>query len=311
MRHSRRAVFASLIATLLCSIPIAAQAPSEATADARMVVLNVRVTDAESHAVLDVNGDAFSVVEDGVPQKITFFSKEEVPVSYGLVIDNSGSLRSQLDKVIQSGVKIVNSNKVGDETFLIRFISSDKIETVQDVTADKHLLIDGLTDLYVEGGQTAVIDAVYLAADKLSKQKFESLHRRALILVTDGEDRRSFYKQEKLFELLGQSDIQIYVVAFTGELKGKAQQRATELLKRLATDTGGRAFFPQSKADLGRIADEIINDIRTQYLVGYVPVNQKAPTSFHKVEVSIAGDPNKDKRIAITRIGYTAPKVSN
>jgi Ca-activated chloride channel family protein len=266
------------------------------------------VADSESHAVVDVSRDAFSVTEDGAPQKIAFFSKEEVPVKYGLVIDNSGSLRSQLGKVVRSGVKIVESNKPGDEAFLVRFISSDKIEVVQDVTADKRQLVDGLESLYVEGGQTAIIDALYLSTDRLGRLASDNIHRRALILVTDGEDRNSFYTKEQLFDLLGRTDIQIYVIGFSNDLKGKGKSRAVELLSRLATDTGGRVFFPNSLSELDHIATEIVNDIRTQYLIGYVPTDQKADASFHKVEVSIANDANKEKRIAITRLGYSVPK---
>ena len=103
-----------------------ARTQSASAIDARMVILNVRVTDSESHAVIDAKRDDFAVMEDGAPQKITFFSKEQIPVSYGLVIDNSGSLRSQLGKVVQSGIRIVDSNKPGDEAFLVRFISRDR-----------------------------------------------------------------------------------------------------------------------------------------------------------------------------------------
>ena len=98
-------------------------------------------------------------------QPIEFFTKEEVPITYVLVVDTSGSLRSQLKSVIDAAKAIINSNKRGDETFLESFISSDKIETIQDFTADKGLLLDGLDSLYVEGGQTAVIDGVYLAVN--------------------------------------------------------------------------------------------------------------------------------------------------
>lgn len=285
-----------------------AQTQTASPTDAGMVILNVRVTDSESHAVIDASRDDFSVMEDGTPQKITFFSKEQIPVSYGLVIDTSGSLRSQLGKVVQSGIKIVNSNKPEDEAFLVRFISSDKIETVQELTADKRQLEDGLDSLYVEGGQTAILDAVYLSAQKLAKLNFATLRRRALVLVTDGEERNSFYKKEQLFDLLGKADIQIYVIGFTNELKGKTKNRAVELLTRLAVDTGGRAFFPSSPSELAHIADEIINDIRTQYLIGYVPANQNAANAFHKVQVSIANDPNQEKRVAVTRLGYSNPK---
>ncbi len=282
--------------------------PIQAKAQDKMVILNVRVTDAFSKAVVDVPQNSFQITEDGVAQNITFFSKEEIPLSYGLVIDTSGSLGSQLLKVMQVGGRIVNSNKGDDETFLIRFISSDKIETVQDTTSDRRLLITGLNSLYIAGGQTAVIDAVYLSAEKLAKERSAagSLRRKALVLVTDGEDRASYYRVEQLFSLLGSTDIQIYAIGFTGELKGKAKERAANLLARIATETGGRVFFPTSTGELEHIADEIINDIRTQYVIGYVPSSGIASNTFHKIQVSIAENANQDKRIAVTRVGYSA-----
>ncbi|MGH9970380.1 MAG: VWA domain-containing protein [Pyrinomonadaceae bacterium] len=294
------------LASLCLSVYAQSQTSSAPNPEPRMVILNVRVTDTMSHAVIDVNQDAFSVAEDGVVQKIALFSKEVIPLSYGLVIDNSGSLRSQLSEVVRTGARIVNSNQPADETFIVRFISSDKIETVQNFTSDKRLLNDGLASLYVEGGQTALIDAIYISAERLGQLKTEKLRRRALIVITDGEDRASYYKEAQLFELLAKSDIQIYVVGFTNELKGKTKPRAVELLNRLVTDTGGRVFFPQSLGELAHVADEIVNDIRTQYVIGYVPSGNAADNSFHKVQVSIANNQGQEKCVAITRVGYSA-----
>jgi Ca-activated chloride channel family protein len=130
------------------------------------------------------------------------------------------------------------------------------------------------------------------------------LRRFALILISDGDDRRSYYKKEQLFSLLGSADIQIYVIGLKGEMNDKA--KAKDLLNSLATTTGGRAFFPTSKDDLTAIADEIINDLRVQYVIGYVPSDQKE--GFHKLQVSIVDGANQEKRAAITRLGYSAPK---
>jgi Ca-activated chloride channel family protein len=128
-----------------------------------LVTLNVRVIDRNNRPIDNVRQEEFRVFEDGEPQPIEFFTREEVPITYGLAVDTSGSLRSQLQSVIDAAKAIITSNKRGDETFLESFISSDKIETIQDFTSDKGLLLDGLDNLYVEGGQTAVIDGVYLA----------------------------------------------------------------------------------------------------------------------------------------------------
>src|SRR4029078_12821630 len=135
--------------------------------NADLVQLHVRVIDRNNRPIDNVRQNDFHVFEDGVPQPIETFTREEVPISYGLAIDTSGSLRSQLQALIDAGKTIINSNRAGDETFLVRFISSDKIETVQDFTPSKDLLIDGLDSLYVEGGQTAIIDAVYLSAERV------------------------------------------------------------------------------------------------------------------------------------------------
>ena len=297
-----RFTFAVLLCVLLFGTGLFARGPLQS----EVVVLHVRVTDPLSQAVLDVPQSSFRVMEDGVRQTITLFSKEQIPVSYGLVIDNSGSMRSQLAAVVNAAVRIVNSNQPGDDAFLVRFISSDKIQVVQDTTSDQRLLANGLGTLYVEGGQTAVVDAVYLAVDKLSKQtsSADKPRRRALVLVTDGEDRNSFYRLEQLLKLLGTTDVQIYTIGFTGELKGKSPEKAKNLLNQLATDTGGRAFFPATTTELQNTADQIVNDIRTQYVIGYEPSNRQS--GFHKLQVLIEDDNKTEKRVAVTRVGYLA-----
>src|SRR6185436_5558587 len=136
-----------------------------------LVQLHVRVIDRNNRPINNVAQNEFHVFEDGVSQHIEAFTREEVPISYGLAVATSGSLRSQLQSVIDAGKTIINSNKKGDQTFLVRFISSDKIETVQDFTDNKDLLMDGLDSFYIEGGQTAIIDAVYLSAEHVSEYR--------------------------------------------------------------------------------------------------------------------------------------------
>jgi Ca-activated chloride channel homolog len=306
MKTSRSRFPIAVLLVILCSMSFGSGLFARGQLPSEVVVLHVRVTDPLSKAVLDVPQSSFRVLEDNVLQTIALFSKEQIPVSYGLVIDNSGSMRSQLDAVVNAAVRIVNSNQTGDDAFLVRFISSDKIQIVQDTTSEQRLLVNGLDTLYVEGGQTAVIDAVYLGVDKLSKQAAsdDKPRRFALVLVTDGEDRNSFYKLEKLLSLLGSTDVQIYAIGFTGELKEKAGGKAKALLSQLATDTGGRAFFPATGGELKNIADQIINDIRTQYVIGYEPSNRQG--GFHKVQVLIEDDNKTEKRVAVTRVGYLA-----
>ena len=284
--------------------------------ETNLINLHVRVIDRNNRPVNDVRQDEFRVMENGVAQNIEFFTREEVPISYGLVVDNSGSMRSQLLKVIEAGKTIVNSNKPGDETFLVRFIDSDKIETVQDFTSNQNDLLDALESLYTEGGQTAVLDAVYLSAERVGQyRKGDPLHdrrRRALILVTDGEDRDSYYKQDQLFNALRENDVQIYVIGFVGELdkegsfiRKSPRDKAVNLINRLAKETGGRAFFPSSLSELPQIAQEITRDLRTQYVISYRPTEKARPGEYRNVRVMIADAPGRDKRIAVARGGYT------
>jgi Ca-activated chloride channel family protein len=286
--------------------------------NADLVELHVRVIDRNNHPINNVPQGDFHIFEDGVPQPIESFTREEVPISYGLAVDTSGSLRSQLQSVIDAGKTIINSNKQGDETFLVRFISSDKIETIQDFTANKELLMDGLDSFYVEGGQTAIIDAVYLASEHVSEYRKGNegdRRRRALIVITDGEDRNSFYKQEQLFARLREEDVQIFVIGFVNELDKEAgfirkspREKAVALINKLASETGGRAFLPDSVAELPQIANEIIRDLRTQYVISYNPTNKTPDGTYRAIKVTVDQPASAEKRIALTRTGRLARK---
>ena len=283
-----------------------------------LVTLNVRVIDRNNRPIDNVRQNEFKVFEDGVLQPIETFSREEVPISYGLAVDTSQSLRFQLQSVIDAGKTIVNSNKPGDETFLAKFISSDRIETLQDFTTKNDLLIDQLDNLYVEGGQTAIVDAVYVIAEHVAEYKKgddSDRRRRALIVITDGEDRASQYSQEKLFARLREEDVQIYLIGFVNELdkdsgfiRKSEREKAINLINKLATETGGRAFFPQSLAEIPQIANDIVRDMRTQYVLTYNPTNKARDGSFRAIKVAVDSSSTRDKRIALTRNGRVAAK---
>lgn len=285
--------------------------------DTELVNLSVRVVDRNNKSVGILAQNDFTVYEDNVAQPIEFFSKEEVPVNYALVVDNSYSLRSQLEKVIEASKILVNSNRPGDETCYIRFVNSEKIAIEHDFSDDKASLIEKLDEMYVEGGSTAVRDAVFLAVEKVDEyEKSKNANdrkRRAIILVTDGEDRDSFYQEQQLFDMLREADVQIYTVGFVGELDKEAgfirkspQSKAVSLLTRLAAETGGKAYFPASVAELPQIARDIAGELRTQYSIGYAPTNDKRDGTFRTIRVAITEGPKKEKRIALTRSGRTA-----
>ncbi len=285
--------------------------------DTELVNLNVRVIDRNNRPVNNLQQKDFKVSEDGAPQQIDFFSKSEVPTNYALVVDNSGSMRQLLDKVIEAGKILVNTNRPDDESMIIRFVGRDKIEIEQQFTPNKTDLNDALDNLYIEGGQTAIIDAVYLAVENVDEyeksKKVNDRKRRALILVSDGEDRNSYYNEKQLFELLRESEVQIYVIGFVSELSKDGgfiskspQDKSKAFLQRLATETGGKAYFPNGASDLPGLAKEISNELRTQYSIGYIPSNDARDGTFRNIKVVVEDGPNKERRIAITKAGRTA-----
>ena len=283
-----------------------------------LVNLNVRVVDRLNNSIGNLKQSDFQIFEDGVPQEISFFDIGQVPTNYSLVIDNSGSLRQQIDKVIDAGKTIINTNNAEDETSIIRFVSRRNIEIVQDFTADKEELNDALEGkLYIEGGQTAIIDAVYLAAERVDNYEKSvdpnDRKRRALILVSDGEDRDSYYNETQLFQLLREADVQIFVVGFVNELEDEGgfiskspRKKAQKFLERLAEETGGKAYFPDNVGQLNGIATDIARELRTQYSIGYEPTNTEKDGTLRKIKVVVADGAKNQKRIAITRTGRIA-----
>ncbi len=289
------------------------------TIDTELVNLNVRVVDRNNRPINSLQAKDFKIFEDGVQQQVEFFSRSEVPTNYSIVLDNSGSLRHQLEKVIEAGKILVNTNKPGDQTSLIRFVSRDKITVEQPFTSNKADLIDSLDNLFIEGGQTAIIDAVYLAAQSVNdherKRPQDERTRRAIVLVSDGEDRDSYYNEAQLFQMLRETDVQIYAIGFVNELTkeggfiGKSPQgKAKAFLERLATETGGKAYFPNDVNELAGLASDIASELRMQYSIGYIPTNEKKDGTYRNIKVSVDDGPNKQKRIAITRSGRTAER---
>ena len=184
---------------------------------------------------------------------------ETVPVSisYGIVVDNSGSYRMLLDGVVEAVKNIVNDNKADDETFLVRFVDTDKIYLSQDFTPDKNLIQDAADEMYIEGGKTAILDATYFSAKYLSANA-ESNRRRALVLITDGDDRQSKVKLEEVLKFLKGEQIQVFSIGLSDE------KVYTKLLDKLAKETNGRFFTPKNRAEIQTVIKELTAIIRAQ-----------------------------------------------
>lgn len=317
--------------TVVSPSPIASPSPTATNAEpleddevirveTEEVSLKVRVVDGGNRPIRNLDQTQFKIYEDDVLQPIASLTTAQAPVINALVIDNSRSLRTQLGKIIEAGKIIVGSNLPQDESAVVRFVSRDKIEVAQDFTPDKTLLDNALDNLFVEGGPTAMIDAIYQTTKKIDayqkSENREDVKTRALILVSDGDDRNSFYNESELLNLLRQSQVQIYAVGFVSNLNASPeadgssrQQKAKDLLTRLARETGGKVYFPASISELPPIAADISGEIRTQYLISYTPTNETRDGAFRKIKVVVAEGANNEKRTAISRTGRTvAPK---
>jgi VWFA-related protein len=183
----------------------------------------------------------------------------KVPVSYGLVVDNSGSFRSLLDRVITVVSDVVEGNTPEDETFLVTFVDTQKIVLRQEFTYRKSELHDAAQNMFIEGGQTAILDAVKISADYLAKNaRTDGGRSRALVLVTDGEDRESGSKVEDVVKQLKEQNIRVFVIALAD---GRVY---TKLIDRLTKETGGMKLTPKNKVELAAAASDISAAIRTK-----------------------------------------------
>jgi Ca-activated chloride channel family protein len=303
-----------------------------------LVNLHVRVTDSRSRAVADARREEFRVFEDGVEQEIKFFSREEVPINYGLVVGNTSRLRAHVGELIGAAKMIVESSRAGDEFFLARFERrAGGVQLKWDYTTERAALFTLLDAMRDGGGRAALRDALYFSASYVAREDDEpparkdieqsartvvaarlvdrsrNLRRRALIVLTDGDDRASRHTEDELFARLAAEGVQVYPVGFLDAQDESAhgsdpqrRERARALLTRLAAETGGRAFFPASFAELPSVAQEIAVALRTQYVVGYTPKNRARDGRFRTLRVTVSG--GDGSRMALTRAGYFALK---
>lgn len=273
-----------------------------------LVVLDVTVVDQSNNPVMDMAQSNFQVLEDKVPQEIKFFTREQVPVSLVFTIDTSGSMRPKLDTVIKASSNLVKESKPGDEMAIIEF--KDQPELLEEFTSDTQDVTDTLQSL-VASRQTAMLDALYLGADYASKEGKN--RRKAVILVTDGLDKDSYYKFNEVVDHLREADVQVYLIGFTNDLDKDSslfskspKTKAEGLLTKLAEETGGKAFFPKELSEVHTVAQQISTDLRTQYSIGYYPTNSKKDGTFRNIKVQVSA--GNRRIVARTRNGYTAPR---
>ncbi len=185
-------------------------------------------------------------------------SLEKPSLSYGVVVDNSGSYRMIFETVIQSANQIFEANNANDEAFLVRFVDANKISLVQDFTSSKEELQSAAESMFIEGGQTAILDGVYFSAKHLAEKGVSDNRRRFLILITDGEDRKSATKIEEVLKFLKDEKIQVFTLGLSD---GKIYK---SLLERLSKETGGKSFMVEKRSEIEAIVKQLTVAIRAQ-----------------------------------------------
>jgi Ca-activated chloride channel family protein len=271
------------------------------TRDVDEVVLACTVVDQDGHLAQDLNRDDFHVFEDNTPQQIVSFSHSDVPVSLGILVDNSGSMRDKRAAVNTAALDLVRASNPQDEAFIVNF--SDEAFLDQDFTSDINKLRAGLSHIESRGG-TALYDAVVASADELSQGARRT--KQVLLIITDGEDNASTLNLEQTVRRvqdLGGPVIYSIGLLFGDEDRGQEAHRARRALQLLSDQTGGLAFFPKSLADVDVIAGEVARDIRNQYTIGYHSSKPASLGGYRTVRVE-ARAAHHGKLFVRTRTGY-------
>jgi Ca-activated chloride channel homolog len=268
------------------------------TADTRLVPLPTTVLDKGGRLLTNLPRTAFHVFEDGVEQTIKDFKREDVPVSMGLVIDNSGSMRDKLPKVNAASLALVKASNPDDEVFIVNF--NDDAYLDQDFTNDIKKLEEALDKIDARGG-TAMRDAISVSIDNL-KQKGKR-DKKVLLVVTDGNDNTSNISLEQLVRKAQQSDVLIYAIGLLSEEEPREARQAKRALKEITSSTGGMDYYPKDLAEVDHITPEIAHEIRNQYMITYLPSNPVLDGKFRKISVTCKAPGNP---IVRTRNGYYA-----
>ncbi len=274
------------------------------------VNLPVSVLDKEGRPVDGLKQENFQVFEDKVQQTIKTFRHEDIPLSLGLVIDNSGSMRNKRERVNSAALAFVRESNSDDETFIVNFDDSAYLE--QDFTGSIGDLVDALDNIDARG-ETALYDAIYLSADHVKAGKKD---KKAILLITDGEDNVSKYGINKVIETLRQSKVTLYAIGLLEEddqrgglFKKPPSKKAKDDLLKFAEITGGQAFFPKNLDEVEDITKRIAHDIRNHYTITYTPTNANLDGSWRQVSVKITTPKNMGKITWNAKPGYYAPKA--
>jgi Ca-activated chloride channel homolog len=267
-----------------------------------LVVLQATVRDHKGLPVSGLIKENFQVYENKVPQSIEYFSHEDVPVTIGLVIDNSGSMRPKRADVIAAAMAFVRSSNPADQIFVVNFNEHVSMGLPANLpfTNNPVQLKNALSTKAITG-MTALYDAIAGGLEQLQKGKWD---KKALIVVSDGGDNASKRNLAGVLSMVNQSNAVLYTIGIFDE---NDEDRNPHVLKQLSHASGGEAFFPMTLQEILPICEQIAHDIRSQYTITFAPTNNKQDGSYRTVDVK-AHEPSGGRRLSvITRPGYSAP----
>jgi Ca-activated chloride channel homolog len=275
--------------------------------DVDLVVLHVTVADDRGQFVPDLKEGNFKVYEQNIEQKIAFFSKEDIPVTMGLVIDNSGSMREKREQVNRAAMTFVKTSNPQDEAFVVNFNDEYYLDTDGDFTNDQMNLNDALNRIDTRGS-TALYDAVI---GSLAHVKKGHKDKRVLLVITDGDDDASQKSFEDTIKAAEESSATIYTIGVFSQDDRDHEKRmvrhSKKILQELAEATGGEAYFPDNLDQVEPICQQVAREIRNQYTIGYYPTNTAKDGTFRPVKLNVIPPNGRGKLSVRTRTGYYAP----
>lgn len=283
------------------------------TTQVNLTVLRATVLDKKGRMVNDLTKNDFQVYEDGTPQKLSVFSHADIPVTMGIVIDDSGSMKEKRPSVNAAALAFVETSNPSDQTFIVNFNDAYYLDTPGDFAANMEDLHAALGKIDSRGG-TALYDAVMASLDHL---RLGNRDKKVLLVITDGEDDASRYQFSDLLKYAQQSNAVIYTIGLLGggdtdtklfKTLSHEDRHAKKILEQLAQATGGQAYFPRSLDDVDSTCRQVAHDIRNQYTLAYYPTNKNLDGSFRAVRVNAFEHGTRKKLIVRTRPGYYAQK---
>lgn len=275
-----------------------------------LVMVYTSVFDKEGRFVSGLKKEDFNVYEDGDKQEITSFSQIDLPVTIGIILDLSGSMEGKMEQVNRAARAFVQASNPNDQIFLVGF--NDEVDLLRGFTSDVDEITDALENSVTMGG-TVLYDAIYLGVEEAHRG---AKSKKAIIVITDGEDKDSVYSLNELVTFIQSSDVQVYNVGFIDETSSKSlfsgwfktdEEKARDALKRISEESGGKAYFPEEISEIHGIVAEIAAELRNQYSIGYFSSNEKRDGSWRRIVVKVDKNSVKNPQIRHRR-GYFAPK---